>query len=104
MEPDESWEFFEACMLTPGNKFLPGGYMTRTCPASFRSNRGFNSAAELLRWWCNTSRPGFGRRFMAWVYYDESTNQAECWDVDGVHYAMADYVQIRERGKHLPPP
>jgi hypothetical protein len=104
MEPESSWEYFEACMLSPSGKFLTGGYNTSSNPASFRANKGFNSAAELLRWWCNTSRPGFGRRFMCWIYDNEGTGETHCWDVDGRHYDFANYVQIRDRGKHLPPP
>jgi hypothetical protein len=104
MEPGIAWENFEACMLTPTGKFLTGGYATSSNPPSFHRNKGFNSAAELLRWWSGTSRSGFGRRFMCWVYYDRTTDEAHCWDVDGTYYPIADYVRIRDRGKQLPPP
>lgn len=103
MEPGMAWENFEACMLSPSGKFLTGGYATRSNPASFRKQQGFNSAAELLQWWCNTSRANFGRRFMAWVYDNDATGEYHVWDVDGKHYDFANYVQIRDSGKQLPP-
>lgn len=104
MEPGIAWENFEACLRSPTGKFLPGGYSTSSCPASFRSNKGFNSARELLRWWSGTSRPGFGRRFMCWVYNGGLLGESHCWDVDGNHYPIEDYVRIRDNGKELPPP
>jgi hypothetical protein len=103
LEPDQVWENFEACLLSPSGKFLTGGYPTSSNPASFRNQKGFNSAAELLQWWCNTSRAHFGKRFMAWVYDNENTGETHLWDVEGTHYALADYVQIRNRHKQLPP-
>ncbi len=104
MEPDLAWENFEACMLTSQGRFLTGGYSTSSNPRSFTTDRGFKSAKALLRWWCNTRRPTFGKRFMAWVFYDSATDEAHFWDVDGNHYDRADYVKIRETGKELPPP
>ena len=65
-----AWENFEACMLTSQGRFLTGGYATSRNPKSVTTDRGFKSAKELLRWWCNTQRRGFGKRFMAWVSYD----------------------------------
>ena len=56
MEPDLAWENFEACMLTSQGRFLTGGYSTSSNPKSFTTDRGFKSAKELLRWWCNTKR------------------------------------------------
>lgn len=103
MEPGMAWENFEACMLSPNGKFLTGGYATSSNPPYFRRQQGFNSAAELLHWWCNTSRASFGHRFMAWVHANDSTGEYHIWDVDGTHYDFADYVQIRQRGKQLPP-
>jgi hypothetical protein len=100
----QGWENFEACLRSPNGKFLPGGYTTGSCPASFRANHGFGSARELIGWWSSTSRPSFGRRFMCWVYYNSSTEESHCWDVDGHHYDMDHYVQIRSHGKQLPPP
>jgi len=104
MEPDSAWENFEACMLTSQGRFLTGGYSTSSNPKSFTTDRGFKSAKELLRWWCNTKRPTFGKRFMAWVFFDRATGESHCWDVDGKHYDFADYVKIRDTGKELPPP
>lgn len=104
MEPNLAWENFEACMLTSQGRFLTGGYSTSANPRSFTTDRGFKSAKDLLRWWSNTKRPRFGKRFMAWVYYNRLTNEAHFWDVDGKHYAPADYVKIRDTGKELPPP
>jgi hypothetical protein len=104
MEPDLAWENFEACMLTSQGRFLTGGYSTSSNPKSFTTDRGFKSAKELLRWWRNTQRPRFGKRFMAWVFYDRATNEAHFWDVDGKHYDPPDYVKIRNTGKELPPP
>ena len=104
MEPRTRYENFEACMLSPSGKFLTGGYNTRSNPGSFRTNKGFNSATELLRWWCNTSRSGFGKRFMIWVYNNKSTGEAHLWDVDGLHYEIRNYTDIRDNGKELPPP
>jgi hypothetical protein len=104
MEPDQSWENFEACMVSPTGKFLTGGYATSSNPASFRANKGFNSAKELLGWWSNTSRPRFGKRFMCWVYDNDGTGEHFVWDVDGKFYDLKDYVKIRDTGKILPPP
>lgn len=104
MEPNRGWENFEACLRAPSGYFLPGGYETRSCPPSFRAHKGFRSAKELLRWWSRTSRRGFGKRFMCWVYRDARTRETHLWDVDGTRYALADYVEIREAGKQLPPP
>ena len=104
MEPGLKYENFEACMLTSQGRFLTGGYSTSSNPKSFTSDRGFKSAKELLRWWCNTQRPNFGKRFMAWVYNNTSTREAHLWDVDGKHYAPSDYMKIRNSGKELPPP
>jgi hypothetical protein len=104
MEPDTAWENFEACMLTSQGRFLTGGYATSSNPKSFTTDRGFKSAKDLLRWWCNTKRPNFGKRFMSWVYDDDSTGETHFWDVDGKHYDLSDYVKIRDAGKELPPP
>lgn len=104
MEPGLKYENFEACMLTSQGRFLTGGYSTSSNPQSFTTDRGFKSAKELLRWWCNTKRPNFGKRFMAWVYNNTSTGEAHLWDVDGKHYAPSDYIKIRNTGKELPPP
>ncbi len=104
MEPGIAYENFEACMLTSQGRFLTGGYATSSNPKSFTTDRGFKSAKELLRWWCNTQRPNFGKRFMVWVYNNRSTDEAHFWDVDGKHYDIADYVKIRNAGKELPPP
>jgi hypothetical protein len=104
MEPRYGFENFEACMLSPSGRFLTGGYATRSHPQSVRDNKGFGSAAELLRWWSNTTRSGFGKRFMAWLYLNRSTREAHLWDVDGNHYEVRDYVNIRDNGKELPPP
>jgi len=103
MEPGAAWENFEACMLSPTGKFLTGGYETRTNPASFRANKGFNSAAELLRWWCNTSRGSF-RRFVCWAYHNEATDEVHLWDVNGGHYTESNFEEIRRRGLTLPVP
>jgi hypothetical protein len=103
LEPGDSWENFEACMLSPPGRFLPGGYETRTLPPLVRSAKGFGSAKELLRWWSNTSRPVFGKRFMAWVAQDALGN-THYWDVEGTHYDFAHVRQIRDRHKELPPP
>jgi hypothetical protein len=102
MEPGIAWENFEACMLTPTGKFLTGGYNTSSNPASFRANKGFNSAAELLRWWSGTSRAHFGKRFQAWIYSNSGTGEYHAWDVDGNHYDIHDYVKIRDNGKQVP--
>jgi len=91
-------------MLSPTGKFLTGGYATSSNPATFRANKGFNSAAELLRWWSNTARPSFGKRFMCWVYDNDGTDEHFVWDVDGKFYDLKDYVEIRDTGKILPPP
>jgi subtilisin family serine protease len=104
MEPDLAWENFEACMLTSQGRFLTGGYPTSSNPKSFTTDRGFKSAKELLRWWDNTKRPRFGKRFMAWVYHNIATDETHFWDVDGNHYDASDYVKIRDTGKELPPP
>lgn len=104
MEPGCAWENFEACLLTPNYRFLTGGYSTNSNPASFRANKGFRSASELLRWWSQTNRAGFGRRFMCWVYNNSTTGEFHCWDVDGRRYTSTDYVEIRRTNKQLPPP
>ncbi len=104
MEPGFGWENFEACLRAPSGYFLPGGYETRSCPPTFRANKGFRSAKELLRWWSQTSRKGFGKRFMCWVYHRQATRETHLWDVDGTYYRMDDYVEIRRSGKQLPPP
>ncbi len=104
MEPGTAWENFEACLRSPNGRFLPGGYNTSSCPPSFRSAKGFGSAAELIRWWSVTSRPSFGQRFMCWLYENEALGEYHCWDVDGTHYDIKDYVLIRDAGKQLPPP
>ena len=104
MEPRTEWENFEACMLTSQGRFLTGGYATSSNPKSFTTDRGFKSAKELLRWWSNTKRPSFGKRFMAWVYNNDSTGETHFWDVEGKHYDPSDYVKIRDAGKELPPP
>jgi len=103
LEPGDSWENFEACMLSPTGRFLPGGYNTSQLPSAVRTARGFGSAAELIRWWSNTTRPVFGKRFMAWAAQD-SLRRTHYWDVDGKHYDAAHVLQIRSRGKELPPP
>ncbi len=104
MEPGRSWENFEACLISPTGKFLPGGYNTTSTnyPSSFRTNKGFGSAKELLKWWSGTSRSRWGRRFICWVSYHPNKNHV--WDVDGNHYPLADYEDIRTNGKTLPPP
>jgi hypothetical protein len=104
MEPGLAYENFEACMLTSQGRFLTGGYATSSNPKSFTTDRGFKTAKDLLRWWCNTHRPNFGKRFMAWVYHDTTTGEAHLWDVDGKHYDPSDYIKIRNTGKELPPP
>jgi hypothetical protein len=104
MQQNFAWENFEACMLTSQGRFLTGGFSTSANPKSFTTDRGFKSAIELLRWWCNIKRPRFGKRFMAWVFFDLATKEAHCWDVDGKHYDFADYIKIRDTGKELPPP
>jgi hypothetical protein len=111
MEPENSWENFEACLRSPNGKFLTGGYSTRSNPSWMRRNKGFNSAAQLMRWWSNTSRtrwhgrriPRF-RRFLAWVYRNRTTGEEHYWDVNGTHYNAADYGRIRDSGNKLPPP
>ena len=103
IEPDAGWENFEACLLSPTGKFLTGGYTTGSNPASFRTNKGFNSTAELLRWWCNTSRGSF-RRFVCWAYHNEVTDEVYFWDVNGGHYTLANFEEIRRRGLTLPVP
>lgn len=103
MEPELSWENFEACMLSPTGKFLTGGYNTRSNPANFRANKGFNSASELLRWWSGTRRGSF-RRFMCWVYWNRVTDEAYFWDVDGNRYTTTNWEDIRRNGKQLPAP
>ena len=112
MEPDLSWENFEACVRAPNGKFMPGGYNTSSLPSRVRASKGFGSAADLIQWWSNTSRnrwagrrlPRRFRRFQAWVYHNRATGEAHFWDVDGHHYAPDDYEQIRDNGKKLPPP
>ncbi len=103
MEPNYAWENYEACLLSPSGKFLTGGYSTKANPEGFRANKGFDSAQELLHWWCNTSRKGFGKRFLCWVWQNTNTKETHLWDVDGKHYDLKDYVEIRERGKALRP-
>jgi hypothetical protein len=72
---DEGWENFEACLRTPSGRFLPGGYDTSSCPSSFRTERGFASAKELIGWWSATSCSGFGQRFMCWVSKNYATGE-----------------------------
>lgn len=111
MEPDIEWENFEACLRSPAGRFLPGGYPTSTNPAWMRTNKGFRSAAELIRWWSGTVRRSWrGRpisrfqRFLAWVYYNQSTGETHFWDVNGLHYNAPDYERIRNSRLQLPPP
>lgn len=109
MQADTSWEYYEACMLSPEGHFLTGGFHTNKNPRSFRKNRGFKSAKELLRWWANIKHKGWGQRFMCWVYYKEGADDSQrgeghCWDVEGKHYDLDDYEQIRRNGKQLPLP
>jgi hypothetical protein len=58
-----------------------------------------------LRWWSRTSRSGWGRRFLAWVYPDPyKTGEYLIFDVDGKYYPWSNYTDIRKKGKDLPPP
>jgi hypothetical protein len=105
IEPGGGWENFEACMLSPAGKFLTGGYNTRDNPPHFHANKGFNSAAELLRWWCRTTREGGRfRRFVCWAYHDEATDEWHYWDRHGTHYDRTNYQDIRDSGNDLPIP
>ena len=104
IEPGGGWENFEACMLSPTGKFLTGGYSPSANPPSFRTNKGFNSARELLRWWCTTTREnGRFHRFVCWVAQDGS-RRMHYWDVDGRHYDSTNFQDIRNSGKDLPIP
>ncbi|MBN2193905.1 MAG: hypothetical protein JW751_13905 [Polyangiaceae bacterium] len=121
MEPGATWENFEACCRSPNGRFLPGGYSTSSINSpGFMANKGFASARDLIRWWANTRRPGFGKRFQCWVGTEWVANPSappawveewRYWDVDGnpwaspgVPYNDANYTLIRDRGKELPPP
>ena len=102
------WEEFEACMLSPENKFLPGGYTVSSGQHTkkqswrdFQTNKGFGSARDLLRWWSSTEQGSF-QRFMCWLY--RSSTEFHLWDIDGKHYEAKDYRDIYSDGKHLPPP
>ena len=104
-----AYEDFEACLLSPTGRFLPGGFPTRQLPAHARKGKGFASAIELLRWWCNTKRSDFGKRFMAWVGKDSQRVGSKTftvnsyYDVDGFEYYNHNYEEIRG-AKELPPP
>lgn len=121
MEPDKKGEFFEACSVTPAGKYLPGGFTTqrlvdtgvkswaigpsgrKTGGGFTKAQRGFDSAADVVRWWSQTTtRSGF-KRFMCWVHIEAGALKY-CWDVDGRPYEAADYEKIRDTGKQLPPP
>ncbi|MBN2196727.1 MAG: hypothetical protein JW751_28215 [Polyangiaceae bacterium] len=127
MEPGATWENFEACLRSqplPGTyRFLPGGYgvfvgSPRISSApGVTANKGFSSAAQLLRWWCNTHRPGFGKRFQCWVGVETvagpggTSTVRRFWDVTGspfvspgVPYDDTNYTKIRDNGKEAPPP
>lgn len=105
MEPNRSFENFEACLRTPGGKLLPGGYSTAGVEKDhpgFITKRGFEAPSEVLSWWCRTRRGGF-QRFLCWAFLDEAGEPADVWDRDGKHYAIRDYEQIVRTGKQLPP-
>jgi len=113
LEPDGGWENFEACLMTPLGKFLPGGYSTRSTPKRIKKTKGFISAADLIQWWANTTRRRSYRgislsspfkRFMAWTYKHPITKAYHYWDVDGNHYTSANFKDIIANGKQLPPP
>ena len=70
VEKDGLWQGFEACLRTPGGRFLPGGFETYKVSQSregkdFEKKMGFHSAFEVLRWWCRTPSGGF-QRFVCW--------------------------------------
>jgi len=118
-----TFDYFEACLLTPGGKLLPGGVDTEKLPKQIKECRGFSKATELLRWWCDLERKNFGRAFICWGYHNEEEGgkQIHFWDVNGEHYLWKkaseeqedsppsrkdepDYIRIRDNGKDLPPP
>jgi len=109
MEPQRRWERFEACLYTPGGRFLPGGYTTagvKKDAPSFRDDRGFASALDVLHWWCNTKRGAF-RRFMCWVDLDNvdaDGKPVSFWDRDGKFYPASQWENIVRNGKQVPPP
>jgi hypothetical protein len=121
MEPNQRGESFEACGVTPGGKYLPGGFSTGRLQQTgvpnwkqgtsgvkagadwTKAQRGFDSAVDVVRWWTNTTTASGFQRFMCWVTLDAG-NLKWCWDVDGTAYAPKDYEQIRNKGKQLPPP
>jgi hypothetical protein len=118
MEPPDaggaSWENFEACLISPEGRFLPGGYTTRSIGSTarnFAENRGFEDALELLRWWTTTERPDFGRRFMLWKadqsyrvqWGDHVTTYtyARLFDRDGCPVDVTNYATARDQGREL---
>jgi len=117
IEPDGTWEAFEACAITPRQRFLPGGYETKDIAGhpnarDFVRNQGFLSAREVLRWWCETVRGRF-RRFLCWVgtvgdpVFRETIGdeKGRCyWDRDGTFYSIKNFKEIREKRLDLPPP
>ncbi|HET6584024.1 MAG TPA: hypothetical protein VFG69_11260 [Nannocystaceae bacterium] len=121
MEPNQSGEFFEACGVTEGGKYLPGGFSTTRIEQSgvsswskgpsgktggadwTKAQRGFDSAVDVVRWWTSTKTKSGFQRFMCWVALEDGKLKW-CWDVDGKAYSAKDYEKIRDTGKHLPPP
>jgi hypothetical protein len=129
IEPNGAWENFEACALTADGRFLPGGYhldaqgalRTEVTPQgaavadSYRTNQGFTSARDVLRWWSQTIRPNFGRRFLLWV--GEETRDIALagtppimrkftyyFDVNGRSVPLRDVTRVRDAGLDLPVP
>ncbi|MFO0548939.1 MAG: hypothetical protein U0271_11165 [Polyangiaceae bacterium] len=122
MEPEElGYENFEACLKTPNGRFLPGGYSvssitsaahtpeSRRIAGDFAQNGGFASAADVLRWWSGTTRPGFVR-FMLWagvrfwVENGRRYGESVYWNKLGDPVTRAQFATVRTQNLHLPAP
>lgn len=108
MEPGMRGEYWEACAVTPSDKYLLGGFPIQRVAASapqYVSNRGFASALDVLRWWARTtSDAGRFQRFLCWVALGDQGELEHCWDRNGTYYPPARYEEIRNRGLDLPVP
>ena len=107
MKHGKNGEYFEACAVAPGGKYLPGAFevnRVKRGASGFVSNQGFGSALEALRWWARTkSNRGQFQRFLCWVHVSGGS-LAHCWDRNGKYYPPDQYVQIRNQGLDLPVP
>jgi len=102
IEHHGGWENFEACLRTPGGKFLPGGFGT----GAYKNLNRFDSALELLQWWVEESTQGSFLRFQAWAWTekppDGGKRKVRYWDLDGRIYDKSNFKEAYPRGLPVP--